>query len=71
MATIDRRAAQPQELDQQEAERPAAVDAGPGADRDRCQIERVERDAERLEQGGLVVADASPAPDGAGGSARA
>ena len=46
-----------QELDQQQAERSTAVDARPGADRDRCEIEGVERDAERLEEGGLVVTD--------------
>ena len=67
----DRCAARPQELDQQQAERPAAVDAGPGADRDRCQIERVERDTEWLEQGDLVVSDGVRHRGGAGGSARA
>ena len=53
----DRRAGQAQDLDEQQPERSAAVDAGPAARRDRREIERVERDAERLEQGGLSSAD--------------
>ena len=53
----DRCSAQADELDEQQTERAATVDADPGADRDRGKIEGMERDAERLEEGGLLVAD--------------
>ena len=47
----------PQDLDQQEAERSAAEDAGAAAQRGARQIRGVERDAERLEQCRLRIGD--------------
>ncbi len=46
-----RRAGQAQELDQEQTERPAAEHPGAAADAHRRQVERMERHAERLEQG--------------------
>ncbi len=46
-----------QELDDQEPERPTAIDADPVTRHDRAEIECVKGDAERLEEGGLRVPD--------------
>ena len=59
VATIDRGAGGAERLHEQEAERPAAEDAGGVPGPDVAEVERVQRDAERLEQRGLGVGDAS------------
>ena len=46
-----------QELDEQEPDGTAAIDADSTARRDLTQVQGVQRDPERLEQGRLVVSD--------------
>ena len=57
MATIGEAPASVQELHEEEAERPAAEDAGAGAGTDVPEVERVQRHAERLRERGLDVGE--------------
>ena len=52
-----RRARGVQELHEEEAERPAAEDAGAGAGTDVPEVERVQRHAEGLGEGGLDIGE--------------
>ena len=53
----DRRSGVAQDLDHEQTERPAAIDPGAPAAGDRPEAKRVQRDAERFEQGRFVVPD--------------
>ena len=57
VATIVDSAARAEELDEQQADGAAAVDAGPPAGRNRTEVQGVKRHSQRLQQRRLVVAD--------------